>query len=142
MALVLGCQLMTGTGFFCAREILRPLRVIGIDPLALRVTASHDRGEVSGMPLGTAEGQGGNSNCCCKKHKCPTIPRAAITSDPTGGRFSEFQRQSKSARCDTLIPHLTSHCVAARGTPLLIDLGSSARFYSPAPLGLTCVLLI
>jgi len=142
MAVVMSVHLLSGLGLFCANETLRPLRALGIDLVVTGITASEDRVEGSGSSWDTAGSQDGNSNCCCKKHKkCPAIPRAAITSNPTH-RFYEVQRQSKSVCCESLVLQVTDHCFAGRGDPPLMELAWSAPFFCSNPLALTSVLLI
>lgn len=142
MAVVMTVHLLSGLGLFCANETIRSIRALGIDLVAIGITASEDRGEVSGSGWDTAGSQDGNSNCCCKKHKkCPAIPRAAITSNPTH-RFYEVERQSKSVCCESFFPKVTDHRFATGGGPPSMELVSRAPFYSSSPLELTSILLI
>jgi hypothetical protein len=142
MAVVMSVHVFGGLGLFCASETLRMFRALGIGTVALGIISSDDPGEVTGSAWDTAGSQGGNSNCCCKKHKkCAAIPRAAITSNPTH-RFYEVQRQSKSVCCESFFPKVTDHRFATGGGPPSMKLVSRAPFYSSSPLELTSILLI
>ena len=136
LVVVMGVHLFSGLGLFCTTETLRSFRTLGIS------SSGHDRGEVSGSAWDTAGSQGGSSKCCCKKHKkCPAVPRAAITSNPTH-RFHEVQLQAKSVCYDSLVPQVRDHCFAGRGDKPLMELAWCAQFYCSNPLALTSVLLI
>ncbi len=143
MAVVMTVHLLSGLGLFCANETIRSIRALGIDLVAIiGITASEDRGEVSGSSWDTAGSQDGNSNCCCKKHKkCPAIPRAAITSNPTH-RFQKVQCQAKSVCYESFFPNVADHHFAKGGDPPLMEMVSRAPFYSSSPLELTSILLI
>jgi hypothetical protein len=142
MAVVMSVHVFGGLGLFCASETLRMFRALGIGTVALGIISSDDPGEVTGSAWDTAGSQGGNSNCCCKKHKkCSAIPRAAITSNPTH-RFQSVQFQAKSVCCDSLVPQATEHRFAARGDRPLMELAWCAPSFCSNPLALTSVLLI
>jgi len=142
LVLVMGVYLFSGSGLFCTNETLRSIRALGIDPVAVGITASDDPGEVAGSAWDTAGSQGGSSNCCCKKHKkCPAIPRTAIISNPTH-RFYEVQFQAKSACCGSLSAQVTDHRFVTGGDPPLMELAWCAPFFCSNPLALTSVLLI
>jgi len=141
MALVMGVHLFGGSGLFCTNESLRFLRAAGIDPAAIGLNSS-DRGKVSDSAWNAAGNQGGNSNCCCKKHKkCPAIPRAAVTSNPTH-RVHEIQSQAKSVRHYSVVAWADDHCFAAGADKPLTELARCAPFSCSDPLSLTSVLLI
>jgi hypothetical protein len=143
MAVVMVVHLFGGLGLLCANERLRSFRALGIDAVAAGITSS-DNGseEVSSSALDNAGSQGGTSKCCCKKHKrCPTIPRAAITSNPTQ-RFHIVQVEAKTSHCHFLTPEVTNHRFAARGDWPLMALEWCAPFSCSDPLALTSVLLI
>lgn len=141
MALVLSFQLLTGTGIYCVSQYPRASRSVGGDPAAVAGTTT-DRGDVSATAWKNADGQGGTLPCSCKKKKkCPTIPRATLTSNPTY-RFYEVQRQSGSVCCDSLTTDLTDHRFAFRSAPPFMKCGVGNSFYSSDPLSITCVLLI
>ncbi len=143
MVAVMSIHIFGGWGIFCANEALRPFRALGIDPAVLTIGApDYDGGGVSGGAWGPAQGQPGPSKCCCKKQKkCPPLPRAAITSNPTH-RFHEVQIQAASACGHSLVLQVTDHCFAARGARPLMDLEWCAPFSCSNPLALTSVLLI
>lgn len=143
MAVVMSVHVLSGLGLFCANENLRPFIAPRIDSVAIGNAASdRDRGEVAGSAWDTAGSQGGSSKCCCKKHKkCPTIPRAAITSNPTH-RFYEVQFQAKSACCGSLSAQVTDHRFVTGGDPPLMELAWCAPFFCSNPLALSSILLI
>jgi hypothetical protein len=143
MVVMMSVHIFSGLGLMCPTETLRMFRALGVARVALGITSSdHDRGAVSGSDWDIVWSQGRTSKCCCKKHKkCPAIPRAAITSNPTH-RFNEVQFQAKSVCCDSLVPHVTDHRFSARGDRPLIELAWCAPFYCSNPLALTSILLI
>jgi len=136
LVVVMGVHLFSGLGLFCTNETLRSFRTLGI------ASSGNDRSEVSGSAWDAAGSQGGNPNCCCKKHKkCPAIPRTAIISNPTH-RFYEVRFQANSVCFDSLVAHVTDPRFAARDDRPLMELAWCAPFCSPTPLELTSVLLI
>jgi len=143
MVAVMCVHIFSGWGISCANEMLRPFRALGIDPSVVTIGGpDYAGGVVLGRASGTAETKQGHSKCCCKKQKkCPPIPRAAITSNPTH-RFHEVQIQATSACCQPLVPQETDHWFAARGSGSLMQLARSAPFFCSNPLALTSVLLI
>jgi hypothetical protein len=136
LVVVMGVHIFSGWGLFCTNETLRSFRALGI------ASSGHDRGEVSGSGWDIGGTQGGSPNCCCKKHKkCPAIPRAAITSNPTQ-RFNEVQRQFKSVGCNFLVSHPADYRLVTGSGPPLMELAWCSSLYSSSSLALTCVLLI
>lgn len=142
MALVLSYQLLTGTGLFCAIQIPHPPLSLANHQTALPGSTA-DREDSSGSAgINAGDSQGRTLPCSCKKHKkCPAIPRAIITSNPTHW-FSEFPHQAKSDCYDALVPHAMEHRIAAKGGPPLMKLAWCAPFFCSNPLALTSVLLI
>lgn len=143
MAMVLSCQVLTGTGLFCSGEFRRSLHALRNNTTAVRVVLSHTGiAEVSGEACDTAGSLGGTSHCSCKKHKkCPPIPRATITSNPTN-RFHEIRFQAKSERPQYVVAAVTDHRFTGRGDWPLMELAWSAPFFCSSPLSLSSVLLI
>jgi hypothetical protein len=141
MALVLSCQLLTGTGFFCAGKIPNLSRSVVSDRTA-SAGATVSREDDSAGPGIHADDHGGTLPCTCKKQKkCPTIPRSTLTSNPTY-RFNEVQRQFWSASADALTPDLTDYRVASGGSPPFLRSAWDKPFSPYTPLGISCVLLI
>jgi hypothetical protein len=137
MVVMMSAHIFSGLGLLCPTETLRMFRALGIAP------SGNARAEIAGSNWdNTVASRGGTSKCCCKKHKkCPAIPRAAITSNPTH-RFNEVQFQAKSVCCDSLVPQVTDHRFSARGDRPLMELAWCAPFYCSNPLALTSILLI
>ena len=141
MALVLSCQLVSGTGLFCAGQFSHPSRSLVNDPAALAV-ASADREGVPEGAWNNADSQKGTPPCTCKKHKkCPTIPRSAITSNPNY-RSNEYQRQAESACYDVFVCQTADISFGAGGGRSPTDRAWSAPLYTSTILASTCVLLI
>lgn len=141
MALVLSCQLLTGTGFFCAGKIPNLSRSVVSDRTA-SAGATVDREVDSAGPWISADGHPGMPPCTCKKQKkCPTIPRSTLTSNPTY-RFNEVQRQFWSAFADLLTPDLADCRVASGGSPPFLRSAWDKPFSPQNPLAISCVLLI
>jgi hypothetical protein len=143
MAVVMSVHVFSGLGLSCANEALRPFRGLGVDPVALGIaSAGHDSGEVYATDGVAAESKGGTSRCCCKKQKkCPVIPRAAITSNPTH-RFHEGPSQAKAASCHYLVAELTDYRFSGRNDKPLVEFAWCAPFFCANPLALSSVLLI
>jgi hypothetical protein len=143
MVAVMSVHIFSGWGILCAKEALRPIRALGSDPVAYTIAApDYDGGGVVGRASSTPESKQRTSKCCCKKQKkCPPIPRAAITSNPTH-RFYEGQFQAVSLCCQPLVPQETGHWFAAKGAGSQMDLAWCAPFFCSNPLALTSVLLI
>lgn len=133
MAIVMSFHIFSGLRLFCPGAVLEPLRAVGIDVGALsRIAAGHDSGKIA---VAGAKSRSDTSKCNCKK-KCPVIPRALITSNPTQ-RFNEVQRQFKSVCCYSLVSDVTDYRFVTGSGPPLSELA-----HSSTPLSLTCVLLI
>ncbi len=132
---------LSGLQIFCTDGFIGALRVPGSLFYAGAVTASGNA-NVSADNSVNSNTKGGTLPCSCKKKKkCPAIPRAAITSNPTH-RPSEFQRLAKSECCDSLVPQVVDLRFFTRGNTPLLELAWCSPFYSSTPLALTCVLLI
>jgi len=140
MVLVLACQLLSGTGFFCANKFPHPSRSSGNDRTAPDVSAL-ERGNLSDTTWKNAESQGKPRPCTCKKHKCPTIPRTTLVAHPTH-RFNAAQRQFRSTCCLSLTVDLRSHRFAFGSAPPFMESDSGTPFYCSTPLSITGVLLI
>ena len=141
MALVLGIQLVSGTGLFCAGQFRHPSRWSGNDPAPLAV-ADADRAEISASAISRADIQSETPPCTCKKHKkCPTIPRSAITSNPNY-RFNEFQRQAECVCSDFLGPQVPDVRCGAGGDRSPTERAFLTFLDTRTILASTCVLLI
>jgi hypothetical protein len=141
MAFVLSCQLVSGTGLFCTGQFLHASRSLGNDPTALAVAAA-DREGVSGTALNSTDIQSETPPCTCKKHKkCPTIPRAAITSN-ANYRANEYQRQAESACYGSFVPQAVDVRFGAGGDRSPTERPCLASLYTSTVLASTCVLLI
>jgi len=143
MLLAMSFHILSGVRLFCANELLRPFRTVGVEVGALAVTAPEpDSAQVSGAPPENRNTQSGASRCNCKNQKkCPAIPRTAIISNPTN-RFGEFERQAKSVCSGSLALDVTDNgFLEARDTPFR-QLACSGPLRSSTPLALSCVLLI
>lgn len=140
MAIMMGLHIFSGFRLLCPGALLPPLRAFGVDASALSsIAPEHNSGEIAAA---SAESRKGASKCNCKKQaKCPVIPRAAITSNPTQ-RFNDVQRQFKSERCHSLVSHVADYRLVTGSGPPLTELASCKSLYSSTPLALTCVLLI
>jgi hypothetical protein len=136
MVMLVSLHISGGLRFFCPTE----LRSLGIDIGVFAITApGYDSGEFGAPPVGS---QSGTSKCNCKKQKkCPIIPRAAITLNPSQ-RFNQVQGQFKSVCCYSFVSHATDFRFATGSGPPLMELALSAWFCSPTPLVRACVLLI
>lgn len=141
MGLVLACQLLTGTGFFCAglaSHVSRPWvsdRTASVDSNAYVEDLSEDtwNGAVSERE---------SVPCSCKKHKkCPTIPRSALTSYPVH-RFTGIECRLKANCWDHVAPTTKDYRFAMRGGPPTVEWEVGKPFPSSTPLAITCVLLI
>jgi hypothetical protein len=138
MAIVMSFHIFSGLRLFCPGAFLEPLRAVGIDIGALsRIAPGQDSGKIAAAG---AESRSDTSKCNCKK-KCPVIPSAVITSNPTQ-RFNEVQRQLKSVSCHSLVSHVTDYGLGTGSGPPPIELASCKSLYSSTPLSFTCVLLI
>ena len=141
MGLVLACQLLTGTGFFCAGLASHVSRPWVSDRTAF-VDSNASVEDLSEDARNCAVSERESVPCACKKHKkCPTIPRSALTSYPVH-RFSEVERRLTGACCDYLSPYVKHHCFALRGGPPTVEWEVGKPFASSTPLAITCVLLI
>jgi hypothetical protein len=141
MGVVLSCQLLTGTGFFCAGQFPYPTRVSGNAPGAAAATVPGAE-DFSQNALSDADSRGGTLPCTCKKQKkCPAIPRAAIASHPNH-RISVVQHPSGSGRGDSLARELTDRRLASGCAPPFMKVVWGSPSYFFAPLEITCVLLI
>ncbi len=143
MAVVMSVHILIGPGFFCAKGFLPPFRSVGTDLVVFAATPpGHDSLEVAGTGLDNSESQRGTSNCSCKKQKkCPAIPRAIITTNPTH-RFYEVQLQAKLMCPDYFGCQATDHRFGSEENRLLIELSWCSPFCCTNPLALTSVLLI
>ena len=139
MAILMGLHIFSGLRLFCPGALLPPLRALGIDVGALAgITPEHNSGEVAAADESGKDA----SKCNCKKQKkCPVIPRAAITSNPTQ-RFNEVQRQFKSVCCYSLVSDVTDYRFVTGSGPPLMQLAPYTSSHSSTPLSFTCVLLI
>jgi len=138
---VMSCHLLSGTGLFCALQFHNPAHGLGDDRTAPAVTGS-DRGYVSASVWTSVRGKDGTFPCSCKKHKkCPAIPRATLTSNPTH-RFNEIQRQLQSVCHDSLASEVKDHRFALEDGPPFMESVWCTPFYSFTPLAFSCVLLI
>ncbi len=140
MALVLACHLLGGTGLFCANQFPHASRSSGNNRTA-PVVAANDQGGVSPTVWSNADSQGRTSPCSCKKHKCPTIPRTTLASNPTH-RFNEVQRQVRSACADSLAADVTNHRFASGSASPFMRFVWGTAFSRSTLLVSTCVLLI
>ncbi len=143
MALVMSVHMLIGPGLFCAKGLLPPFRSLANDFVVFGVIPpQHESVAVAVPGRDNSESQRDTSNCSCKKQKkCPAIPRAVITSNPTH-RFDEIQRQVKTACCDSPALQATDYRFVTGRDTLLTDLAFCMPFYPATPLALTCVLLI
>ncbi|MBI5250556.1 MAG: hypothetical protein HY912_13780 [Desulfomonile tiedjei] len=143
MVVVMSLHIFSGLRLFCADDFLASLRVYGSNAGAIAANASGTGDtEVSVDDSINFDAKGGTLPCSCKKKKkCPTIPRAAITSNPNH-RSSEFQRLAKSVCCDSSTCQVADNLALAGGYSPLLDLASFSACHSFTPLALTCVLLI
>jgi hypothetical protein len=143
MIIVMSFHFFAGMRLFCADESLALLRANGSnvgDITALGSPIANK--ETSVNQTANGNGSGRTVPCGCKKKKkCPAIPRAIITSNPTH-RPSEFQRLTKSECRDSLIALVTDRSFRARGDGPLLASAVSESFHSSTPLAFTCVLLI
>lgn len=140
VVVVMAVHLLSGSGFFCANENVRPFVAPGNETSPSGVTASDSGQGTTSESVGDyAPSQGGGHKCSCKK--CPAVPRTAITSNPTQ-RFNELQHQAKSVCCEPFVSQSRDYRFATGGAPPLTELVSRAPFYSTIPLELTSVLLI
>lgn len=143
MIIVMCFHIFAGLRLFCADESLALLRANGstVDGIAAIGSPTANR-EVSFNQAANGNGKGGTVPCGCKKKKkCPAIPRAIITSNPTH-RPSEFQRLTKSECRDSLIAQVTDRSLLTGGDRPLLASDVSESFHSSTPLAFTCVLLI
>ena len=135
MVVVMGLHVISGLSMLCANESFQQFRAIGIAGLAPSLASSDNDGD-------SIADRGGTSKCSCKKQKkCPTIPRAAITSNPTG-RLHHLQPQAKSFGGEDQVAEADSHLFASRRIAPLMALAWCAPFCCSNPLALTSVLLI
>lgn len=143
MILVMSFHIFAGLPLFCADEFFALLRAYGSNASGIMAIVSPtENAEVSVGKSANVNGKGGTVPCSCKKKKkCPAIPRAIITSNPTH-RSSEFQRLIKSEGRDSLIARVTDRSFLAGGDRLLLASAVSESFHSSTPLAFTCVLLI
>lgn len=141
MGLVLACQLLTGTGFFCAGLTSHVSRPWVSDRTAF-VDSNASVEDLSEDASNGAVSERESVPCTCKKHKkCPTIPRSALTSYPIH-RFLKVERLAKADCWDHLAPIAKDHRFALRGGPPYLELESGCPIHSFSPLEATCVLLI
>jgi hypothetical protein len=141
MAIVMSFHLVVGSGFLCANQVPRPAGASRSDRVASAITSAA-RGSSSEGVVEHSGSRNGTFPCSCKKQKkCPTIPRAAFTANPTH-RFHGAQRQFRSVCCDSLASHVRSHSLASKGDPPFLELEWHTSMNSPSPLVIACVLLI
>jgi hypothetical protein len=140
MALVFGWQLLTGTGFFCVNQYPHAFRSAGSDRAPSAEATVHPE-DPSPRAWNGADSAGAPPCSCKKKKKCPTIPRTAITSNPTH-RCNEVNRQVKSACGDSLVLNVRHDHFAFGSAPPFLKQERSVPFASSTPLSNTCVLLI
>jgi hypothetical protein len=143
MAIVMSVHMLGVPGLYCAKGSFPPFRSFVIGLVGLSVTPPEDgRVEVASAGRDNPQSQRGSSNCSCKKQKkCPAIPRAVITSNPTY-RFNEVQRQAKSGCLGSLVFRVPDHRCVSGENRLLMELACLSPFSSSNPLALACVLLI
>jgi hypothetical protein len=138
---VLACQLLTGTGFFCAFKYTQASRALAKS----RMVSAVSNASIAGLSEDAWNGSVSERQsvpCGCKKHKkCPTIPRSALTSNPSQ-RYSEVERHLKGASCDYIAPDLNDYRFALRDGPPSMELGAGTAFPYSTPLAITCILLI
>jgi hypothetical protein len=141
IALILGWQLLTGTGFFCVNQYPHAFRSAGSARTAhAGTTAVPDDGSAGAW--NNVAGQSGKVPCSCKKKKkCPTIPRTTLISNPTH-RFNEEQRQVRTACGESLVLNGTDRCFAFGSAPPFVKLAWGMPVSSSPHLSITCVLLI
>jgi hypothetical protein len=143
MAIVMSVHMLSVPGLYCAKGVFPPFRSLVTGLVGLSLTPPEDGGvEVAGTDRDNPQSQRGSSNCNCKKQKkCPAIPRAVITSNPTY-RFNGVQRQAKSACLDSFVCQVPDHRFASAENRLLVKLACCSPFFCSNPLALTSVLLI
>lgn len=142
VVVVMSFDIFTGLRPLCANRVVPLLRALGIELVRIAPSVQDDpREQIYGVELSTDD-RGGSSKCCCKKQKkCPAIPRAALTSNPTH-RLNEFQRQAQSVCSDSLMRQTPKHPLVVRGDTALLSSDCRASSCSFSPLELTCILLI
>lgn len=141
MAFVLGCQLLTGTGLFCASQFLHASRSVGNDQTTIAGSTAEPE-NISRDAVNNGESQSGTVPCSCKKKKkCPAIPRVTLTLSPTEW-FNEIQSHFKSVCGDYVAPAPTCHRFALGSAPPFMESAGDTQFFSSTPLLNTCVLLI
>lgn len=143
MIVVMSFHVLAGLRLFCADESLALFRAYGSNASDIAtIFSSNEKADVSIGTSANVSGKGRTVPCSCKKKKkCPAIPRAMITSNPSH-RSSEFQRPTKSEGRDSLIGRVTDRSFRARRGGPLLALAVSESFHSSTPLSFTCVLLI
>lgn len=141
--IVMSTYIVSGLRLFCADDFLSSLRFYGSNAGAsMAAVSGTDSAQISAGDSVNLNAKGRTLPCSCKKKKkCPAIPRATITSNPTH-RLSEFQRLANAECRDLLNAQVMSHRLFAGGDAPLLDSCSFSACRSFTPLALTCVLLI
>ncbi|MFH0822335.1 MAG: hypothetical protein V2B18_06250 [Pseudomonadota bacterium] len=142
LVVVVSFHLLGGTGLSCA--IMSSHRVPSSEGNRPNpAVAGDDLAGASGAVWNADRDPARNSPCSCKKQKkCPAVPRATLTSNPTH-RVNEFQRLIKAVCQDTLGSSMTeARFVTRAGASLVESVCTVTVSFTPTPLELTCILLI
>ena len=143
MIVAMSVHVFSGFGVFCANKALRPLRSLGIFPVALELAPSSHAGRLNnGKARFQAESRGRTSPRCCKMmKKCPVVTRGATTSNQTR-KLHEAQFATKSGAWISRPAIVTDHRLTARGGRPLMELACCTPFFRSDPLAVTTILLI
>jgi hypothetical protein len=143
MIVAMSVHIFSGFGVFCANKALRPLRSLGIFPVAFEIARPGPAGRLNnGKARFRAESRGGTSpRCCNMMKKCPVVTRGVTTSNQTR-KLHEAQFATKSGAWISCPAIVTDHRLNARGGRPLMELAWCMPFFRSDPLAVTTILLI
>lgn len=143
MILAMSVHVFSGFGIFCDNKALRPLRSLGIFPVALEIASAGNEDRLkTRKDRVRAASRGKTSPRCCKMMKrCPAIPRGTISSIQTS-RLHEAQLETKSGNRYVRLGTVSDHRLTAKAGGPLTELARSRPIFWSYPLALTTTLLI